>query len=78
MVPIPPWATKVNIDELLFKNRKEKLSDEVEKTQSAKKEKLNPLDGMPTVFFASNGWKEVDEGHLDEIFDDPKLLHSLG
>ena len=50
-----PWATKVKIVELGFKNRQIKFSDEVEKSQSAFK-KLNPPDGMSTDFFASNGW----------------------
>ena len=49
-----------------------KFSDEVEKTQSAKINKLNPSDGTPTDFFASNVPQEVDDGHLDEIYDDPK------
>ena len=27
---------------------------------------------MPTDYFASNGWKEVDDSHLDQMYDDPK------
>ena len=27
---------------------------------------------MPTDFFASNGWQEVDDGHLDQMYDNPK------
>ena len=49
--------------EIVFKNRKVKFSDEVEKTQSTKKQKINPLDGMPTYFFASNVWQDIDDGH---------------
>ena len=36
------WSTKANNVELGFKNRKVKFSDEVEKTQCAKKQKLIP------------------------------------
>ena len=68
----PPWATKVNNVELGFKNRKVEFSDEVENTQDAKKWKLNPSDGIPTEFFASNGRQEVDDGYSDEMSDDPK------
>ena len=53
--------------------KKVKFSDEVEKTQSAYKQKLNPPDGIPTDFFACNGRQEIDDGHLDEIFNDPKI-----
>ena len=54
MVITPPWATKVNTVELGFKNRKAKFIDKVENTESAKKQKLNPSDGMPTNILASN------------------------
>ena len=57
--------------EIGLKNRRVKFSDEVEKTQSAENF-FNPPDGMPTDFFASNGQKEIDDGHSDKYFDDPK------
>ena len=53
-----------------IKNRKVKLSDEVENTQYDKKQKLNPSGGMPTDFFASNGWQEINDGHSDKISND--------
>ena len=68
----PPWATKGEKSQNRIKNRKLKFSDEVENTQSAKINKLNPPDGMPTDFFASNGQQEVYYGHLDKNSDDLK------
>ena len=62
----------MNNVELGFKNRKVKLSNEVENTQSAKKQKVNPLDGISTDFFASYGRQEVDDDHLDEMSNGPK------
>ena len=62
----------MNNVELGFKNRKVKFSDEVENTQSATKQKLNPSDGIPKDFFASNGRQEVDDGHSDEMSDSPR------
>ena len=64
----------MNNVELGFKNRKVKFSDEVENTQSATKQKLNPSDGIPKDFFASNGRQEVDDIHSDQMSDDPKNL----
>ena len=33
----------------------------------------NPLDGMPSEFFASNGCKGIDDGNLDTNSDDLKI-----
>ena len=32
---------------------------------------------MPTYFFSSNGQQEIDDGYLDEIFDEPKTPEAI-
>ena len=54
------------------KKIKVKFSAEVENTQSAKKQKLHPPDGMHTDFFASNGRQEIYDCRSDEIFKWPE------
>ena len=62
----------MNNSELGLKKRQAKFSDEVEKTQYAKINKLNPPNGMPTGFLVANGRQDKYNSHSDEIFDDPK------
>ena len=50
---LSPLSHKGEKNELGFKNRQLNFSDEVENTQSAKKQKLNPPDGTPTDVFCT-------------------------
>ena len=45
--------------------------NEVGNTQSSNK-KIDPLDGIPMDFFASNGQQEVNYSHLNEIYVEKK------
>ena len=56
---------KVKRVESGLKNRQLKFSDEVRKTQSTKRQKLNTLYVILTEFFASNRRQDVNDFKLD-------------
>ena len=62
----------MNNDELGFKNNKVKFSNEVEQTQSAKRQTSNLLDVISAHFFGSNRRQEMDDSHSYKLFIDSK------